>query len=71
MLKASPDVNESLISPPNVSVMDLSSVSASGMNLPKDDLRPLMVFMVGPISTIASPRSWIVVSLAELVQSTF
>ena len=48
-----------------------SSVSASGMNLPKDDLRPLMVFMVGPISTIASPRSWIVVSLAELVQSTF
>src|SRR5207245_8118050 len=60
----SPLDNESIISPLSVWVIEFSSESASGMNLPRDDLSPFIVDIAGAIATIASPRSWMVVSLS-------
>src|SRR5438094_1336980 len=57
----SPPANESIIKPLSVCVMEFSSESASGMNLPSDDLSPFIVATAGPIAIIASPKSCIVV----------
>src|SRR5438445_13349569 len=53
----SPPANESIIKPLSVCVMELSSESASGMNLPNDDFSPFIVATAGPIAIIASPQS--------------
>ncbi len=46
-----------------------NSLSASGMNLPSEDLRLFIRPIVGAIVTTVSPRSWNVVSLSSICSS--